>query len=308
MHNISTSTAMMPKLTRRRMSSLICFAGVGLSLTDAYISPPAFRLSRSQRSLGRNLAVHSSVPAGTGMGPSVKIKILKTDAKTSAIPEDLLDLSVEEVKALLVDVLPRMTGTTEECNLVEGYINALEDKYVPVQTLDFLNLAMGGEWQLLFSTNQLGRPSARLRLRELVQRVAPNSLNGKVTNVARWDLAEAGPDSAFDARGTFSVKCSYSINQGARMNIDLDEHVIELAPGSVVPSDVEGLVGMIHGAMPSELFDPNELAMDTTYLDGDLRIVRLTGSRLEGIRNVFIRSGTVEINPTKKDDYDDLGQ
>ena len=175
------------------MSSLICFAGVGLSLTDAYISPPTFRLSRSQRSLGRTLAVHSSVPAGTGMGPSVKIKILKTDAKTSAIPEDLLDLSVEEVKALLVDVLPRMTGTTEECNLVEGYINALEDKYVPVQTLDFLNLAMGGEWQLLFSTNQLGRPSARLRLRELVQRVAPNSLNGKVTNVARWDLAEAGP-------------------------------------------------------------------------------------------------------------------
>ena len=202
------------------------------------------------------------------------------------------------VRDLLVDLLPRMTGQKDEFRQVEDYINALEDKYVPVQTLDFLNLAMGGDWQLLFSTNRLGIPNTKLRLRELVQRIDTKNLNGTVTNVARWDLAEEVP-GVFDCSGTFAVKCDYSINQGARMNVDLKDHVLELARGSKVPADVEGLVGMLSGAMPSELFDPNELAMDTTYIDEKIRIVRLTGSRLEGVRNVFIRSGAVEVSPIK---------
>lgn len=218
--------------------------------------------------------------------------------ESSNIPKELQEMSAQTVKELLVDLLPRMTGKADEFRQVESYINALEDKYEPVQTLQFLNMAMGGEWQLLFSTNRLGVPNTRLRLRELVQQVEPKANDGAVINVARWDLAEDG--TVFDASGTFSVKCDYTINQGARMNIDLRDHVLELARGSKVPQDVQGLVGMLNGAMPSELFDPNELAMDTTYLDGDVRIVRLTGDRLEGVRNVFIRSGSVEVDPTKK--------
>ena len=50
--------------------------------------------------------------------------------------------------------------------------------------------------------------------------------------------------------------------------------------------------------MPKEMFDPNDHAMDTTYLDTDLRIVRMTGPRFEGIRGIFIRRGSIEINPT----------
>lgn len=116
-----------------------------------------------------------------------------------------------------------------------------------------------------------------------------------MTNIALWDLAEDGV--TFDATGTFSAKCSYSINQGARMIMKVDDHIIEPFRNSKIPKDVPGLVGLIHRAMPTELFDPNDHAMDTTYLDGDVRIIRMTGSQFEGVRDIFIRRDSMEINP-----------
>jgi hypothetical protein len=41
--------------------------------------------------------------------------------------------------------------------------------------------------------------------------------------------------------------------------------------------------------MPREIFDPTDHAMDTTYMDADLRIVRYTGPIFEGVRNIFVR-------------------
>jgi len=206
-------------------------------------------------------------------------------------------MRAEEVKELLLDLLPRMTGTPEEFAVVESYVNALEDKFIAPQTLDFLNLAMAGEWQFLFTTNQLGRPSPSLRLTELIQKVNVNGLHGEVVNQASWDLSEE-INGVFDVRGGFSSSISYNINQGARMTINEDHDlVIKLGTGSKVPSDPQGLVGLIHRAMPTEMFDASNLAMDTTYLDTDIRIVRFTGSRHEGVRNIFMRKGAIQINP-----------
>ena len=84
------------------------------------------------------------------------------------------------------------------------------------------------------------------------------------------------------------------------MVVDLDDHVLELATGSQVPSDVQALVGILHRAMPKELFDPSDHAIDTTYLDADLRIVRYTG-KMEGVRDIFIRRGAFELNPSIDD-------
>ncbi len=82
-----------------------------------------------------------------------------------------------------------------------------------------------------------------------------------------------------------------------------DDHdlKIELSRGSAVPGDMQELVGLIHRAMPTELFDSSDLAMDTTYLDTDIRIVRFTGARHEGVRNIFMRKGLIEINPSGMD-------
>lgn len=215
--------------------------------------------------------------------------------------EDLSTMDTMEIKSRLLDLLPRMKGTPEEYHSVESYVNALEDRYVPVQTLDFLNLAMSGEWQLLFSTNIGGNPRPNFRLRELFQRIECNDMNGTIVNEAAWDWAEdhdgPGIPASFDGYGTFSIKCSYSINQGARMVLDLNDHAINLGKGSAIPKDVEKLVGLLYRAIPTELFDPNEHAMDTTYLDGDLRIVRMTGPKFEAVRGIFIRRGSMQINP-----------
>ena len=84
------------------------------------------------------------------------------------------------------------------------------------------------------------------------------------------------------------------------MVVDLQDHVLKPSRGSKIPKDVQGLVGRLHRAMPKEMFDPQDHAIDTTYLDADLRIVRMTGPRLEGVRDIFIRSGAFEIDPTSK--------
>lgn len=204
-----------------------------------------------------------------------------------------------EIKAKLLDLLPRMLGTPEDFRNVEAYVNALEARYTQVQTLGFLNLAMSGEWQLLFSTNLSGGPKPNFRLREMFQRVeskSSDSLKGTVANEVFWELAEED-ELNFDASGTFTALCSYEINQGARMVMNLDENVLRLEKGSAVPKDVENLMALIHRAMPKEMFDPNDHAMDTTYLDADLRIVRMSGSKFEGVRDIFIRRGSMEINP-----------
>jgi len=219
-----------------------------------------------------------------------------TKQKTQAVEElSAENSSADEAKRALIDLIPRMTGQKEEYRAVESCINLLEEKYVQVQTLDFLNMAMVGEWQLLFSTNLLGRPSRKLRLRELVQRVEPNRFNGTLTNTAAWEYAEV--DDTFDANGRFSAKCSYSINQGARMVVGLEDHELRPATGSKIPSDIPQLFGLLHRAIPSEIFDPNNHAIDTTYLDADIRIVRYTGPVHEGVRNVFMRKGSLEIKP-----------
>ena len=253
---------------------------------------------------------HSDTNNGRFKIPSSRLHVSSVDSRavdldlaekaaTEKKPQNEVDidgLDTMKVKELLLDLLPRMTGTAEEFRAVESFVNRLEDRYMPVQTLDFLNLAVSGEWQLLFSTNLSSGPRSNFRLTELIQRIEPEALEGKITNEATWDLADDG--TTFDASGTFSAKCSYIINQGARMVIELEDHVLDLAKGSKVPKDFPALVGLLHRAMPKELFDPSEHAIDTTYLDGDLRIVRMTGPRFEGVRDIYIRRGSMEIDPT----------
>ena len=215
--------------------------------------------------------------------------------------DDLSTMDTMEIKKRLLNLLPRMMGTQEEYNMVESYVNTLEDRYVPIQTVDFLNLAMSGEWQLLFSTNLGGSPRPNFRLSELFQRIETSDNNGTVVTQATWAWAEDHTamtlPRSFDTSGTFSIKCSYSIEEGARMIMELNQHVIELAKGTPIPKEPEVLVSMLYKAIPTELFDPNDHAMDTTYLDGDLRIVRMTGPKFEAVRDIFIRRGSVQINP-----------
>jgi hypothetical protein len=270
---------------------LACELGTNLVSGFTLALPLSTTRSSASRRFGSTDGSSSVAPKGFGKSKSNTVE--RDQQKND-------QLSSMTVKDRLVDLLPRMTGQEEEFRTVESYVNTLEDGYQAAQTLDFLNFAMQGEWQLLFSTNLPGTPNpTKFRLRELIQRVECNQLVGMVTNEALWDLAEDG-DGNFDATGTFSVKCCYEINQGARMLLTLQDHVLKPSRGSPIPQDVQALVGLLHRAMPKELFDPSEHAADTTYLDGNLRIVRYTGPRLEGVRDIFIRRGALEVDPSTK--------
>jgi hypothetical protein len=190
-----------------------------------------------------------------------------------------------------------MTGQDSDFRQVEAAVNRLENEYQPIQTLDFLNLATQGTWQLLFST-QLTAASRinpqQFRLRALTQTVDCRQSAGLATAEAVWDLAESG-NGQFLCTGTFRAVHSYEITQGARVSLHLDDHVLELSPGSAVPADVPALVGLLHRSMPAELFDASAHSADTTYLDDSLRIVRYTGSpRLEGVRDIFLRETSLK--------------
>jgi hypothetical protein len=283
------------------MKPLVSIFSVALLTSFAWLhQTSAFGVRRSSNRSARaapplDPTLRSAVDASTSKG------FEKRDDTKNENQGEFANKSAAEIKGELLELLPSMTGQEDEFRRVEELVNALEARYQPAQTLTFLNLAMQGSWQLLFSTNLSGTPNpAKFRLRELTQRIECNNLDGVVTNQALWDLAEAG-DAAFDATGTFSVKCNYSINQGARMIVDLEDHLLQPARGSAIPQDVQGLVGYLHRAMPKTLFDPSDHAMDTTYLDVDLRIVRYTGARLEGSRDIFMRASALEINPTKDD-------
>ena len=98
-----------------------------------------------------------------------------------------MKMDVPELKTRLIELIPRMKGSRDEFRQVEAYVNALEDKFTPPQTLGFLNLAMAGDWQFLFTTNQLGMPSPKLRLTSLVQRVEPQQHDGLIKNIVSSD-------------------------------------------------------------------------------------------------------------------------
>lgn len=71
-----------------------------------------------------------------------------------------------------------------------------------------------------------------------------------------WRLLDEG------INGRLEVGCDYGLDSRGRMNMSLRIH--RLLPDEKMPSDPEGLVGLLQRAMPRELFDPNEHALETT--------------------------------------------
>ena len=270
------------------------------SLEDVATVTRAGTTSSASSSSSPTVNQQQETGSTTGVPKDENKSVTSSSSSTTATTSFLQ--KQKELKSQLLDLLPRMTGQESEFRQVESLVNQLEEAYQPVQTLDFLNLLQQGDWQLLFSTNLAAtHPNPqRFRLRELYQTVTCQNLQGTVATKAQWDLAEHG-DGQFRATGTFTVQNTYEIQQAlgaGRMLLTLQDHVLEPANGSEIPQDVPALVGLLHRSMPKELFDASEHAVDTTFLDADLKIVRYTGPRFEGTRDIFIRRGSWTIDPS----------
>ena len=159
-------------------TSLICCV-VSITPVSLAFTPASKRWeSYASISSAKNVASSTSSTSGKGFAPANNNGHVKT---TEELKEEAMALTPAELKANLLDLIPKMMGKPEEFRLVESYVNALEDKFVPPQTLGFLNMAMIGDWQFLFTTNQIGRPSPNLRLTELLQRIECSNFDGKLT-------------------------------------------------------------------------------------------------------------------------------
>lgn len=127
------------------MKASLALAVLGWTVPSSAFTPIESRLGAAR---SRRRSSHVRVFAEGFGSAAVKERPSKNIAAgqtESAIEE----MSAEEAKRRLVDLIPRMTGKDEEYRTVEAYVNLLEDKYSPVQTIDFLNLAMSGDWQLV---------------------------------------------------------------------------------------------------------------------------------------------------------------
>merc|ERR1719469_422554 len=82
--------------------------------------------------------------------PMMKEDIIRPDKEISEGENRNLDnLSLNEVKSLLLTILQKSSIMKKDLVYISDLVNVLEQKYVPVQTLEFLNFAIAGEWEMV---------------------------------------------------------------------------------------------------------------------------------------------------------------
>lgn len=64
-----------------------------------------------------------------------------------------------------------------------------------------------------------------------------------------------------DIKGSMEIKCDYELDSRGRMVVSLGGHT--LRPDDKMPQDPVELVKILQRAIPHEMFDPNEHAMET---------------------------------------------
>jgi hypothetical protein len=193
---------------------------------------------------------------------------------------------------LLSDWLSTMRGDAAELQPVEEWIQELEAAYRPPQTLGFFNWAQAGPWQFQFTTQYLNITQRRsFRLRQVRQDLQCHDFQGNITNTCLWELSQKD-DGHFDCRGSFHIKGNYTLTSNGRLvwHPESVDRTLLLSPGSARPNNASQLVQWLQRSLAKELFDPTQHAVDTTYLDANVRIVRYSGPRFEGVRNIFVRT------------------
>mmetsp|Transcript_21486 Transcript_21486/g.20767 ORF Transcript_21486/g.20767 Transcript_21486/m.20767 type:complete len:285 (-) Transcript_21486:127-981(-) len=198
--------------------------------------------------------------------------------------------SIKEAKKELIGLLLKEIEIEEEFldYRVEYLTKYLEYKYIPIQTIPFLNFALSGTWSMLYSNILRSRADNTL-LYKISQEINPSDTEGggdggTVDNIIGWELDR--PDDK--AYGDLIVKCSYRFNTKGDLDVSLIEHLLK--PKDESPKDVEDLIMSIQKSIPFESFDPDEILVHNTYIDPDIRISRINGEKFENVVNIFIKN------------------
>lgn len=177
---------------------------------------------------------------------------------------------------------------------IEYLVKYLESKFIPIHTTQFLSLAIGGDWNLVYS-NVLTPLADEAIQYQVSQRIKTNEecTGGEVENKIFWSLDQSGnhgdsqtQQGSSIACGNLYVRSNFDITPKGSIALELQEHV--LMPDKL-PRDPEALIMGLQRTVPFNFFDPHESIMSHSYVDPEIRIARVTGAKFVGIFNVFVR-------------------
>lgn len=189
---------------------------------------------------------------------------------------------VPRASTRLVDALRQA-----QASKVPMLIAAAETEFAPElpATASFGELAHAGDWSLAYSSAI--RAATSMRIRGVSQHIESGTLENVV--VFEW-IAKV--------RGVLRIGCEYEFIGPARIQIALLAHTVRLDSAPV--GDMQEMVAELQRALPPEIFDPSGIA-DHTVLAPHVRVSRFVGPRLAGVRDVFVRSGTIVADPFAAD-------
>lgn len=172
-------------------------------------------------------------------------------------------LSTIECKRELIGLLTKAIEIEEEFldYRVEYLTKYLEYKYVPIQTIPFLNFALSGHWDMLYSNALVTRADKTLAYKisqEIIADDGEGSASGTLNNIVKWELESTDCNYS----GNLVVECKYLFNSKGDLDVTLLEHL--LMPNGEAPKDVEELIMSIQRSIPFESFDPDDIRIKNT--------------------------------------------
>ncbi|KAK1867840.1 hypothetical protein I4F81_010338 [Pyropia yezoensis] len=226
--------------------------------------------------------------------------------------EDLLAAGRKRLAELATSPM-RPAPNDSARDVVEALVTSLQRQGQRPLTDMFADLALAGEWALIYSPTAHGGsppPAADgsgppppdadgsvkmedgglLSFGRIGQTVVPDKR--LFVNYTEWTLTAL--DGAVYT-GVMFIVCGYRYGPSG-WEVQLLEHQLrpgrDEVPGSTTPSfpaDVEGLVRVLTRALPREFFDPDGAQVGLAYVDPTMRLDLYGDTRYGGVRNVYVR-------------------
>lgn len=247
-----------------------------ISATALFVSSSAF-LSVSKKSWHTpNRAIHGAAAvvdeiavAADDIAATLKLKTQMSSTNSGESNANAAQsfgpqiLSVADCKKELLRVISNQKPIEGDYrhNRIEYLTKYLEQKYIPIQTIPFLNYVLSGRWDVVYS-NVLIRGADNTFNYRISQEISANesegSLDGVIKNLIKWDLQRTDEVCS----GDLVVNSKYELNTKGDLNVALLEHL--LMPDGDAPKNVEELIMTVQRSIPFEFFDPDGVLIQNT--------------------------------------------
>lgn len=197
----------------------------------------------------------------------------------------------ETAKVRLLKVLSSLINLDSQHGKVEQLILELESLNAKPVTDTFTEMALAGEWKLIFSS-MTTKTDGSIRIRKIGQKIDPEKK--KLINEVLWSFPSVDGTGNIDAY--LWAECDYKFVAPGRLQVETPSHsvkIVETEDGKkqTLPDDMQKVITALRSALPIDFFEPQGL-LDVSYIEPNFRLGRFVGKRLAGVRNVFVREGT----------------